>query len=327
MTDTVTLMGSLPVNKRKLEMLKLSLPRDKRCSNSVRMYQNEDRGIHKLSSINTTFHLNKDNQLFKVECDLPHLLYGHTGRLISNEGLLQKALYRLDSLIKSVLEDDYAKNLVKGLSAVDQMYFKRVDLVWQYNMAMPLLTPVMRLAKHKRINCSATVHGNQNVTFSGKNLKAVFYDKKLKMHRKPGGVTRIEFKVEGKAFLTELFKADKKMGLTALHFDDLYERYRELLLGFANTDKCAIPNGRSIEDFLAIAEMRHPGITEIYCQVRCSKRQTRSKLRAKIKARKMQTFNLDDLVPADSIPSVVEVEDLEVEDEFNAMIKRAGLFC
>lgn len=290
------------------------------------MYRNEDRGIYKFPSLNLTFHLNKDGCLWKVECELPYLLFGHTGRLISSVQQLQAALQRLEWLIRFILDDKYLASLSAGYSVLNDMYFKRIDLVWQYDVAMPLLTPAMRLAKHKRIQSGATVYGSQNLTFPGKNLKAVFYDKQLKMKRKPGDVTRIEFKVEGKEYVADLFEVDKTKGLRSFDLQDLYNRYRVLVLGFVSTSPCTVPSGKSVEDFLAIAEKRHPGITELYFQVRRSKRQTQTKTKAKIRSRKMHTFNISDLVPAGHIPSIVEVQDPATEKAFDAMVKNAGLF-
>lgn len=263
-------------------------------------------------------------QLSKLEVELPCMLYGHNGRLISNQHEIDKALSRLKSLLRFLSPHYYGDDAASIING----HICRLDLVWQFDVPLQQIRGVLQYAKHPKILSPPDLYGNGSIVFKGRSLRINAYDKlrrKRGAHLMPSSAvdaSRIEFQTKGKKFIAELFGVNPQVGLNTLQFADAYAVYRGLLMAFAQVPSSVVSSSSDIGSFLAMESKRDPGIVDRYIQHRAMHKASSSRLRRQITDAKLKVFNLTSLVPPNNPLPPVDVVHSKVESDFQTFLQQ-----
>ena len=257
-----------------------------------------------------------------VEAELPKILFGHNGRLITCEKELDQAIQILQDEVRKFADSTYTGSMFPDGVRTDQ-HFTRIDLVWQFDVATSTIRRYLEHRKHPRINKIRILYGD-DILFPGTVMQIFSYCKYSQLKIDPGNqnCTRIEVRFRGKNVCKSTFfptnpgSASYK-SLQAIPFDRLYGIYREELLKFSGPQKTVIAPGRTVEDFLAALSEEHPEIDVLqrYFDFRQLSRKARYNTQKKFNSAKNQlsVFSLVGLLPQNQIPTVVEVLDPSTE--------------
>lgn len=327
MIDTITFNCSIPILPDSIEALQ-SLFKDHKSGSSK-----EAKGNRIIRTTKWSFSLlglrlfsTEPGRLTKIECELPCLLWGHNGRLIQDQNAIDKALQVLRKILQFISPTDH-----KGeYSTIDLGHVCRIDLAWQYDRPVQDLKTLLQHAKHPRIQSPPDLYGNGNLSFNGKSLRISIYDKLKK--EKDGRLSptsaqnacRIECQIKSKKYIAERFGLNPDEGLRTLKFNDLYEVFRGLLLGFSQPRQLATVSTNGIVSFLAVEAQRDPEIIDRYIHQCGLSKRTASELKHKITDSKLSFFNLHELVPAGGPPPLVEVEHQNAEKKHHDFIREHG---
>ncbi len=154
-----------------------------------------------------------------IQASLPRVLFGQNESLIKTQEDLDAAIGKIWRI---------AGELLTAGENVGE--FMRVDLVWHLNVPPVRLMGLMENAKHPRINRSNEIRREESVTFPGKEIRIVFYDKKKKEKRaRNGDYTRVEIQIKSGKKVRELFS---QKSMYSLMFNECYRVYRTILLEF-----------------------------------------------------------------------------------------------
>ncbi|MBE2283980.1 MAG: hypothetical protein IAE77_11030 [Prosthecobacter sp.] len=263
-------------------------------------------------------------QLTKLEVEMPCMLYGHNSRLISSQLEIDKALSRLNSLLRFLspaYSGDDAASIING-------HICRLDLVWQFDVPLQLIRSSLQHAKHPKIQSPPDLYGKGGIVFKGRNLRFNAY---AKLHKKRGGhlmpasavdATRIEFQTKGKKFIAELFGVNSQDGLNTLQFTEAYQVYRSLLMAFTQVSPSVNASSSDIGSFLAMEAKRDAGIVDRYIKHRSLHKASSSRLRRQVTQAKLNVFKLVDLVPPPGPLAPVDVIHAKVEAVFQTFLQQ-----
>ncbi len=227
---------------------------------------------------------------------LPHLLHGSNGYLIKSQAEIHAATQRMDVLLSEV-----------GRALNPGYRFSRVDLVWQFALDPERVIQAHRYTRHTRIRRNAGRWENESLFWEGSLISVKIYDKCREQFKRPGNVTRIEFQLHGKV-LNQLL-GDGFGKVTQLDFNQAYQAYRELTLGFCPAD---VPQGGSIAELLAIGEAAgwsHNGQSQFDIYTTGMNAEYKRTLQRQVAALRPKYFKLDwaALMPVDGPPAPVDL--------------------
>lgn len=263
-------------------------------------------------------------QLTKLEVELPCILYGHNGRLISSQPEIVRALSRLNSLLRFLSPAYYGDDAASIING----YICRLDLVWQFDVPLPMIRGSLQHAKHPKIQSPPDLYGNGSIVFKGRSLRINGYDKlrrKRGAHLMPSSAvdaSRIEFQTKGKKYIAELFGVHPQDGLNTLQFADAYQVYSGLLLEFTQVADPKTSSSSDIGSFLAMEAKRDDGIVNRYIQHRSLHKASSSRLRRQVTNAKLNAFKLVDLVPPQGPLAPVDVIHSKLEAVFQTFLQQ-----
>lgn len=137
----------------------------------------------------------------KAEADLPKLLWGHNGHLISNQAELDASVARLCEILLPIVD-------FKSWQLV------LVDLVWQFEARTSDVILACQWLRFPGVrNFPSLLCGGKEISWRGSRLG-------LKFYRKAEGVLRVELRLAGKQ-LRKRINDD-----APLNFDELYQVFR-----------------------------------------------------------------------------------------------------
>lgn len=263
-------------------------------------------------------------QLTKLEVELPCMLYGHNGRLISSQHEIARALSRLNSLLRFLSPSYYGDDA----ASITNGHICRLDLVWQFDVPLQLIRGSLQHARHPKILSPSDLYGNGSIVFKGRSLRINAYDKlrrKSGAHLMPSSAvdaTRIEFQTKGKKYIADLFGVHPQDGLNTLQFADAYRVYSGLLLAFTQVADPKTASSSDIGSFLAMEAKRDDGIVNRYIQHRSLHKASSSRLRRQVTNAKLNVFKLVDLVPPQGPLAPVDVVHSKLEADFQTFLQQ-----
>lgn len=236
------------------------------------------------------------------ECSLPRLVFPHNGFLISEESHLHAARARLHGLASQVVEDFNPYRLT------------RLDTVWQFRGNPAAWVSSLGAARLPFVRKEPRIFFGESVEFVGSRLVLRVYDKGLEHDGRRGAdVVRVEYQARSKA-LHDKASAALFLGLTSLNaltVRHAYPWYRATVTAFPAFR--VPPSAMSVGAFLGA--LRAEGVKlygrpaeEVYFSGRS--RSTIWRLRRSIAAASAQewlTIDLEELLPPDRLPPVVNL--------------------
>ena len=198
-----------------------------------------------------------------IQVSLPRLQYGNNFRILRCQEEIDLALGSLTGTLEGIFEE------------VPEMEFTRVDLGLQFWAPCASALSALHGAPHPEVRSEPTRYevksDAHSLRFQGRELVIAGYDKIGQMTKKRGAteireayghmageVLRLEFQLRGKK-LTRVLSNDDSYP-TRLRFDESYEAYRKLALGF---DRVSVQSFSSRMELMAnaFAVMENSGIT------------------------------------------------------------------
>jgi hypothetical protein len=186
------------------------------------------------------------DRAFKVQAELPKLLFGRAYILIKNQQELTAAT---DLLLK------IASQVV---SRLEPGPYWRVDLCSHLPVDCGELTASLRTCPHASFRQwnRRTLYYERNFQILGRRLSFTTYDPLLKQsrHKKTSNISRIEWRLNPEKIKELLFytAADiNKRGVHTLDFQACWQAFRKLMLGFHNPLRECPAKGGGLFAFLA----------------------------------------------------------------------------
>jgi hypothetical protein len=226
---------------------------------------------------------------------LPRLVFGDNGKLIKNQEQLDAGLNLL-----------FAKAAEIGRPTTDKFHFTRVDLVWQFQVDVPLFIQAHRNSRHSRIRIDPRLYEKRSLMFKGSEVKIRMYDKVREKFKRDGNILRVEVELHGRRLMEELGGGEQ---VTSLNFDLCYQAYRRVMLGF---EQSPIPRKSNIAGLLA-AGMRAGwtigGVPVFEWHTMDMSTRHISRLRRQVEALRPTFYQIDwgQLLPADGPPPAIEI--------------------
>lgn len=218
----------------------------------------------------------RNGHLTSIEVELPKLLWGHNGRLITTPEEFNNALAWLAEILTALLKPAFPNDgFIPGYSTITAQYhFTRIDLCWQFPSDRGVFFALSN-ATHDKIRSSPSFIRRETVVHRGSFLSLKCYDKvrQLKVQDlKHGVVHRVEFSLRGKA-LNEIYRRSDGTGYTNVTFDWCMDTMRKIA---SETHADVLPRAeRTTAQFVAEMERRAPMVEPLNCylQIRQLKRQ------------------------------------------------------
>ena len=266
----------------------------------------------------------------KVETDLPKLLYGHNGRLIKTQAELDCASARLRQALQTVCHAaGPTVGFYPGEVAGDlQTHYKRIDLVWQFDLAAAFVFAALRNAKHPEIHKAKGEWQDQTLVFPGTKLRVSIYDKKAKERaRCSHHVLRFEVQLHGEK-IDQHFAVAENNVLRRLLIDRAYAAYRDVLLGFGSDLVPDPEHEGTVADFVALMVTKLPDgdPVTLYCLTRkmCPRRSRKFRKEVGKRVPRLVHFSWADLLPEHHLPPAVEIVDEGCERKINELFEQLG---
>jgi hypothetical protein len=231
--------------------------------------------------------------LTRVECSLPKLVFGHNGRLIGDQGELDRAMEQLREAVAKVADVPDSGVWVPS----------RCDLVWQLGgMEAGKVIDVLAGFRFPGIQKPAMHVAGQSVAWRGAKSRFMVsaYDK-AKQLRVEGDVLRIEVRLCGKVFRKRLGHRDWR------NFADLYAVYREVILSLPTLPKASTEHSM----LTALTMCSGPEMAEQVVMVITRNKETIRKYRREIRlaqAKLPSSLVWADIFPAAAPPAPVSIE-------------------
>ena len=226
---------------------------------------------------------------FKAEAELPKLLWGHNGRLLTNQDELDQSVEQFRSHLLSKVE-------------FSSWEFKRVDLCWHFRTRATDVILAHQWLRFPGVrSLPSLLYGGKQISWRGGKLGLKFYDK-AKAIGDSGSVLRVELRLAG-AQLRKRIDAN-----APLKFDELYNVFRAEVLKLSPLE---LPEARK-HSFAEIFANLQP---EVRSQALLDYRQGRTSRAVREFDRRVSgaclrriEWNWRDILPADNPPPPVNVE-------------------
>jgi hypothetical protein len=238
-----------------------------------------------------------EHEIKWIEVSLPRLLHGHNGKLIKSQAEIDKALWLLRRKLNEI-----------GIRQSAECWFNRVDLVWQIRAEPGDFICAHKNCRHKKIRKEQGHYTGQSLYWKGSELLVRMYDKVLEMSKKPGSIVRVEAQLRGRTLKKQL--SDGAGHVKHLNFEQCYQAYRNLMLGFC---PAALPKASGLVDILAIAQQEgweSKGVSAFDIWARSKSTKQKRRVQRELAMRRIEIYKIDwsGLLPADRLPPAVEVE-------------------
>jgi hypothetical protein len=267
-----------------------------RLSNSEGRFVPWSFAVHKETGLRVQ---SSDGYASILEVSLPKLLSGHNGRLLRPHEI-NMAYHAAVDLASDVVED------------VRLECITRYDLVHHFRGAMCDFLASLRGITHSKVRRKQLEYFDTGITWPGKDCLIRLYDKKMESERIAGMIQRLEFQLRGTGL------RDVWSYLGGFDPDALYEHYKLLCNGFRGSRP--VPRLGSLAELLCLLEKHNVTIegTDVVSRfINAKSRRTKYRLRAEIKAVKLEYFNanfmehlpgdLKDLVYIDCSPPAADL--------------------
>jgi len=219
----------------------------------------------------------------KVEAELPKLLYGHNGHLLSSQADIDASVARLREVLFQIVK-------------FESWQFVLIDLVWQFRTRTADVILAYQWQRFPGVRSWPTMHkGDKQISWSGARLG-------LKFYRKAEGFLRVELRLAGDQ-LRKRIDAD-----APLNFDELYQVFRAEVLKLPTVQ---LPEARKHSMAEIIATMPtefHNDAILTYQQGRKSRAVCGLKHDVSAARLKKVSWNLRELLPAENPPLPVHCE-------------------
>lgn len=219
----------------------------------------------------------------KAEAELPRLLWGHNGNLLANQKELDDSVTRFRSILSQ---------WVKFAS----WEWVLIDLVWQFQTRPEDVILAYQWTRFPGVRSLPSLfYGGKQISWRGGR-------RGLKLYRKAKGVLRVELRLAGLQLRTRI----DDNGL--LDFAELYRVFRADVLKLSPV---RLPEARkhSLAEIVAALPMELQNTAILRYQVGRSTRAVNGFKRDISDARLKRTdWNLRDLLPAERLPPVVNIE-------------------
>ena len=232
---------------------------------------------------------------------LPRLLHGDNGKLIKSQAELDAAM---DLLL--------AKAGELGIPQIHGYQYTRVDLVLQFIGDPAAFVSAHLHARHPRIYSDPVRYETRSLALKGSELRITIYDKIYKTFKRNGNIVRVEIQLKGRVLMEMLGQGQK---VTSLNFDDCYQTYRRIMVGFVSN---AIPKVGGGINLLAAAQRdgyRPNGISafDFYTTGKCERQIRRIKKELASYRSVVHEIDWSQLLPADGPPPPVELGPQELK--------------
>jgi hypothetical protein len=219
----------------------------------------------------------------KAEAELPKLLWGHNGHLVSNQAELDASVARLREILLEVVKFESWQLVV-------------VDLVWQFETCTTDVILAHQWLRFPGVRNLPTLHcGDKEISWRGTRLG-------LKFYRKAEGVLRVELRLAGGQLRQRI---DDDAPLT---FTELYQVFRDEVL---KMESVQLPEARKHSTAEIIAalptEFQNTAVLT-YQQGRTARAVSGFKSDVSAARLKKVGWNLRELLPAQSPPPPVNCE-------------------
>ncbi len=229
-----------------------------------------------------------------VRANLPKLLWGHNGRVITTEAELKAAFQWLEYMLHLVLEPVFPnKAFVPGLPDTVECHFTRIDLAWQFPREEGVFFALSN-ASHEKIRSLPSLIKGETVHLRGSFLEIICYEKVRQMRVRsqiPDEVHRVEMRLKNKA-LNDVYRGPNGEGYTCAPFNWCKQVIRKI---GAETEGHLLAVGvGSIAQFFAEIDAEAPGlrIIEKYEHFKRMRPESARKLRKQIEACRRTTPGL-----------------------------------
>ena len=219
----------------------------------------------------------------KAEAELPKLLWGHNGRLVSSQAELDESVARLRSILSQHVDFSSWQLVV-------------VDLVWQFKARTEDIILAHQWVRFPGVRSFPSLFcGGKAISWRGARLA-------LKFYRKDDGVLRVELRLAG-GQLRKWIDDD-----ASLNFAELYRVFRAEILKLSPIQ---LPEARkhSLAEIIAKLppELQNSAILT-YQQGRTARSASGFKRNVSIARVKRSGWKLHELLPAENPPPPVNCE-------------------
>jgi hypothetical protein len=219
----------------------------------------------------------------RAEAELPKLVWGHNGHLISNQVELDASVERFRSILSQQVE-------------FNSWQLALVDLVWQFQTRPAEVILAYQWQRFPGVRSLPTLFcGGKAISWRGSRLGLKFYDK-------AEGVLRVELRLTGEQ-LRKRIDAD-----APLNFAQLYQVFRAEVLKLSPVQ---LPEARKhlLAEIIATlpTEFQNPAILT-YQQGRTARAVSGFKRDVSAARLKKIGWNLQELLPAECPPPPVDCE-------------------
>jgi hypothetical protein len=221
-----------------------------------------------------------------VRANLPKLIWGHNGRVITTEAELTLSFQWLEYLLGLILKPSFPnKAFVPGLPDTPDSHYTRIDLAWQFEPEKGVFYALSN-AEHEKIRSLPSLIKGQTVHLRGSFLEILCYEKVRQMQLRShlgNEVHRVEFRLKNRA-LNDVYLGPKGEGYTCIPFEWCKHLMRRIA---AETEghPLAVAKG-TIAQFLAEIDAEAPGfrIVEKYKHFRRMRPESARKLEKQIRS-------------------------------------------
>ena len=256
----------------------------------------------------------------RASVNLPKLMFGHNGRLITDE-IWTTAWKWVDYVLRTlIIPPPHSREVIPGSISGMGGKFTQVDLVWQFP-ATPELRALTSRMRHPKIRSAVnSFNGGESHSLRGALLQVTRYDKTAELHLVSRGephVDRLEIRITDKGIKQYYPLMDPKRG-TRLHRNWCWNTLRKVLSEMDSAMHS--PRGLGLPWFLAWAEQEIPAkpVFEVYTTCVRRKRRTVRRLRRETDLAKGERFGYRALAgyfPDGRWPDVHEVIQFDKEEE------------
>lgn len=219
----------------------------------------------------------------KAEAELPKLLWGHNGHLISNQAELDASVARFRSILSQQAE-------------FSSWQFVLIDLVWQFQTRTVDVILAHQWLRFPNVRSLPTLFcGGKSISWRGARRGLKFYDK-------ADGVLRVELRLAGEQLRKRITED------TPLNFAQLYQVFREEVL---KLQPIQLPEARkhSTAEIIATLPLEFQnGAILAYQQERTARAVNGFKRDVSVARVKRVGWNLRELLPADYPPPPVHCD-------------------
>lgn len=264
----------------------------------------------------------------RIEANLPKLLFGHNGQVITTAEQLECSIQWLEYLVGLIMTPAglYAGFFPGRPTPIIGNHFTRIDLAYQFPAEAGVFLALSN-ASHPRIRSQHSLMKGQTVHLKGSFLEILAYEKVRQMRigsKVPNDVHRLEFRLKNRA-LSELYLGNGNEGYGKLTFDWCRDVMRKLacetqappLLGKVG----------KVCHFLAAIDAEAPllDVVDKYIHYRGLRRDTARKLRKEVESVRradVVTLKLSDYFPQGDWPPPKQIELPEVEAAHRSWMAR-----